>query len=56
MSIYLEKAAEELEKASALSPVLDPSRIRKHLDIAREYRMLAAIESGPPPGDAAEDN
>ena len=55
MSDYLEKAAEELAKASALSPVLDPGRIRKHLDIAREYRILAAIEQGTPPGDDTEE-
>lgn len=47
-------AHEHLQKAAATDSVAYPSTVRKHLDIAREYVRLAAIEKGLPPGCAPQ--
>ena len=54
MPDYIALAHEHLQQAADIDPNAWPGLVAKHLAIAREYRMLAAIEKGLPPGCACQ--
>lgn len=54
MSTYLDKASAHLVLADAYKP--DERLYRQHMELAAEYRMLAAVERGLVPGDPEGDD
>ena len=48
MTDYLAKADEHLKKSAANPAGVYPETARQHLEIAREYIRMAAIEKGGP--------
>lgn len=55
MTDYLAAADEHLRKAADTAPAIYSDAARKHLDIARVYAGLAAIEKGLLPGDVEQE-